>query len=102
MQFDEVVGTKSRKTENPYAVFRAGDWEWRVLKRYGKSEKPYARWFTAVSSPYTFGSFDLGDTYVADVVRHGQLVEVEGRAPTTEETLAVSELFEQASAPGWS
>lgn len=83
-----MVGKKTRPVENPYLVFqdaRAG-WTWKVLKAWqNDNAKPYARWFTAVSSPHTWGGYDMGDTYVADVVLYGRLVEVDGREPTAEE-----------------
>lgn len=72
---------KTADKDTPHAIFRSpdGTWEWRVLKTYkaAKNEKndPYARWFVAVKSPYTFGSFELGDTYAGEVRTHGSLVE---------------------------
>ena len=63
---------KMREQDNPYEVWsnKVG-WEWRVLKKYQKPEleakNPYARWFCAVKSPYTWGSFELGDVYVAEI-----------------------------------
>jgi hypothetical protein len=69
---------KTRKVEDPYEIWRAGDWEWRVLKKYQSEENetknPYARWFCAVKSPYTYGSFDMGDTYIRDIVGVAQKV----------------------------
>jgi len=67
---------KSRKVENPYEVWRSpdGSWEWKVLKKYkspeAEAKDPFARWFCAVSSPGTFGSYDLGDVYVREVKRN--------------------------------
>jgi hypothetical protein len=60
---------KLRKVDNPYEVWATDDgWEWRVLKKYQvDDDKPFARWFCAVKSPNTFGSFDMGDVYVADI-----------------------------------
>ena len=70
---------KSRKVDNPYATFfvenkETGAWiEWRVLKTYQlphkEQENPYGRWFVAASSPYTNGSYDMGDTYINDIIR---------------------------------
>jgi hypothetical protein len=63
---------KQRPVDKPYMIF-ANDsgWEWRVLKCYQTPDKeegnPYARWFCAVKSPFTFGSWEYGDTYVKDV-----------------------------------
>jgi len=61
---------KSRKVEEPYEVWMSPDrsWEWRILKKWqGDDDKPYARWFCAVKSPMTYGSFELGDVYVSDI-----------------------------------
>lgn len=65
---------KSRKVGDPYLVFEAGDWRWEVLKSWqGDDAKQYARWFTYVTSPMTFGGGDMGDTYVTDVVLNAKL-----------------------------
>ncbi|MCC7144264.1 MAG: hypothetical protein IT349_19385 [Candidatus Eisenbacteria bacterium] len=62
---------KSRKVADPYWVLIAGDWTWKVLKLYKSPESslkdPFSRAFCAVSSPHTFGSYDLGDVYVKDI-----------------------------------
>jgi len=72
---------KTRKTEQPYAIFRAGDITWHVLKTYKKpsseSKDPYARWFVAAKSAATYGSFDMGDTYKSEVASYGRLVAAE-------------------------
>jgi hypothetical protein len=58
---------KMRKVDEPYETFVTKNWEWRVLKHYASPESeerdPYARVFCAVKSPYTFGSWEYGDTY---------------------------------------
>lgn len=65
---------KTRPVGDPYMVFEAGDWTWKVLKSWQYDDaKQYARWFCAVSSPMTYGGYDLGDTYVADVVQHAAM-----------------------------
>ena len=68
---------KSRTEDEPYAIFNAGHFEWRVLKTYklAKNEEgdPYARWFLAAKSEYTHGSFELGDGYSKDIWEHGVL-----------------------------
>lgn len=71
--------SKSRKTETPYAIYRAGDMVWHVLKTYKqvKNEDTYARWFVAAKSAATWGSFEMGDTYAIEVKRYGQLVAAE-------------------------
>ena len=58
---------KTRKVENPYEIWAAGNWEWRVLKKYksptNEAKDRYARWFVAVKSPMTYGSYEYGDEY---------------------------------------
>ena len=74
---------KSRPIENPYAIYKGygpfGDTEVRVLKTYQSAEKEktnqYARWFVAVKSDFTYGSFDMGDSYIVDAIRGLSLVE---------------------------
>ncbi len=69
---------KERKVEEPYEIWRTpdGSWEWRVLKKWQLDDnKPYARWFCAVKSPFTYGSFEIGDVYVKDIKEHAVKVE---------------------------
>jgi len=48
---------------------RDGTWRWYCLKKWQADDnKPFARWFCAVSSPFTHGGYDYGDTYVSDIV----------------------------------
>jgi len=67
---------KTRPVDNPYEIWKSfdGTWEWKVLKKYQKPSKElknrFARWFCAVSSPYTqytHGSYELGDVYVHEI-----------------------------------
>jgi len=68
---------RSRTKENPYAIWQGfgafGDTEVRLLKTYQKpsneSKNPYARWFVAVRSDHTYGSFDMGDSYISEVTQ---------------------------------
>ena len=80
---------KSRKVNNPYEVWVAGDWQWRVLKKYQNPEKEagnrYARWFCAVKSPMTMGSYDLGDVYVTEVTEYATKAGTEDMARLLEE-----------------
>jgi|TARA_R110000737_G_scaffold218569_1_gene234825 hypothetical protein len=67
---------KTRKTDNPYEVYQGmNGFEWRVLKKYQNTENeaknPYARWFCAVKSNYTYGEFELGDVYVSEIKMNG-------------------------------
>jgi len=70
---------KSRPLASPHAIYRAGpDFFWHVLKTYKRPDRervdPFARWMVAAKSDATFGSFDMGDTYVRDVTGYGRLV----------------------------
>ena len=70
---------KTRDIDNPYEVWRGpANFEWRVLKKYqspeNEAKNEYARWFCAVKSDMTYGSFELGDTYVADIKAYGTKV----------------------------
>lgn len=63
---------KARPIENPYEIWLTpdGSWEWKVLKKWQvDDDKQYARWYCAVKSPFTHGSYEYGDTYVADIKR---------------------------------
>lgn len=74
---------KTRPVNNPYEIWQSvvGSWEWRVLKKYQTPEKemnnPYARWFCAVKSPFTYGDWEYGDTYVKDIVNNARMVKGE-------------------------
>ena len=65
---------KSRKTDTPYAIFKGygpfGETEMRLLKTYQlpakEKENPYARWFVAVKTDMTYGSYDMGDSYIRE------------------------------------
>lgn len=65
---------KTRPIDNPYLTIIAGEWEFRILKAYqtyaNEHDNEHARWFCAVKSPYTYGTFEMGDTYVHDVARY--------------------------------
>ena len=62
---------KTRKQDEPYAIYRDGTWEYRILKLNqapaNAAKNQYASAFCAVSSPMTHGSFDLGHTYLNDI-----------------------------------
>ena len=71
---------KSRPVEKPYEIWQShdGSWTWKVLKKWQKDDnKPYARWFCAVSSPMTHGGYDLGDVYVTDIKTYARLIETD-------------------------
>lgn len=62
---------KTAKQDKPYFELTDGNFTYKVLKLYKSPEAslkdPYARAFCATLSPYTFGSWELGDGYVKDV-----------------------------------
>lgn len=59
---------KTRPVHNPYEIWSNGDWTWRVLKKWQADDnKPYARWFCHVTSPFCPGG-ELGDCYVKDII----------------------------------
>ena len=65
-----------RPINNPYEVWQldSWEWEWRVLKKWQvNDDEPYARWFCAVRSPYTHGTWDFGDVYVQDIKKYAIL-----------------------------
>jgi len=76
---------KSRPVDKPYAIYKGvgpfGNTEVRVLKTYQSTEKEkgntYAKWFVAVKTDWAYGSFDMGDSYVSEVVRGLDLVDCE-------------------------
>jgi alpha-tubulin suppressor-like RCC1 family protein len=80
---------KMRPVNRPYEIWEAegrdGKWEWRVLKAWQTDPyKPNARWFCAVKSPMTFGSFDMGDVYAADVIKYAHRVYRDPELPEEE------------------
>lgn len=53
---------------NPYEVWKNhSGWEWRVLKKYQADDnKPFARWFCWVCSPFCPDG-EFGDVYVKEI-----------------------------------
>ena len=74
---------KTAKVEVPYAVYRGagpfGNTEVHVLKTYqlpeNERKNEYARWLIAVKSDFTYGSFDMGDSYIKEAIAGLPLVE---------------------------
>jgi len=59
---------KTRPDTDPYEVWAAGSWTWKVLKKWqADDDKPSARWFCQVITPYTTERGDLGDVYVSEI-----------------------------------
>lgn len=73
---------KMRPVSNPYEIWEGygplQGWTWKVLKKYqtpeNEAKNPYARWMCAVSSPFTHGGEDMGDTYIKDVITSAKMV----------------------------
>lgn len=68
---------KLRKVDDPYEVWQSVDhsWEWRVLKKWQTDDnKPFARWFCAVKSPFTYGRYEYGDVYVKEIKAYADKV----------------------------
>jgi len=86
---------KKTQTNPPYAVFESdGGWRWEVLKAYqNDNAAEYARWFVNVSSPFTYGSSEMGDTYVTEVIQNGTLVEVNGQPASSEDHAEIEHLL---------
>ena len=64
---------KTTKLDDPHAVLiDEQGWVYLVLKTYQKPAKEgksqFARWMVAVQSPFTHGSFEIGDTYIFDIL----------------------------------
>ena len=60
---------RMRKPDNPYEIWETpdGSWKWYVLKKWQLDDnKPYARWFCMVYSPFVPDG-EMGDVYVADI-----------------------------------
>lgn len=59
---------KTRSVDNPYLTVEGNGWTYKVLKANTTDPgKSGGSWFCAVSSPYTFGGYDMGDTYITQV-----------------------------------
>jgi len=59
---------KTRPRENPWLIFKGDGFEYRVLQAHNrKPDGATSSWYCAVKSPYTFGTYDMGDTYIQSV-----------------------------------
>ena len=71
---------KTVSVDKPYETYKneMAGFEWRVLKKYQNEENeaknPYARWYCAVKSPYTYDAWEYGDVYVKEVKDMGRKV----------------------------
>jgi hypothetical protein len=63
---------KTRPKDNPYEVWKGSamgedGWTWNVLKKWqADDEKPFARWFCFVTSPFC-PEGEYGDVYVKEI-----------------------------------
>ena len=67
---------KTRPKDNPYEVWVSldGTWTWKVLKKWqADDDKPYARWFCDVVSPFCPDG-EMGDVYVTDIKENARKV----------------------------
>ena len=70
---------KTRKIDSPYEIWKGpANFEWRVLRKYqtpeNEAKNPYARWFCAVKSNFTYDSWEMGDVYVSEIKEYGTKV----------------------------
>ena len=75
-----MAQSKTKPLDDPYAIYRSDllpHWEWRVLKKWQKDDnKPFARWFCAVKSPFTYNEWEYGDTYVEEILKDAKAYEI--------------------------
>ena len=66
--------SKTTSQAEPYAIYKneMAGFEYKVLKTYQRPDKErlnqYSRWFLATKSPYTYGSYELGDGYINQIL----------------------------------
>tara|TARA_R110000796_G_scaffold245976_1_gene370509 strand:+ start:679 stop:945 length:267 start_codon:yes stop_codon:yes gene_type:complete len=71
---------KTQPLDEPYAVYKNDQrgWEWRILATRKMPENeagsPFAIWYVAAKSPFTYGDWEYADTYKSEVIQNGQLV----------------------------
>lgn len=72
---------KTRPESDPYLTVDGGNgFIYKVLKAYAADpDKQYARWFLSTTSPYTHGSGEMGDGYIAEVT--GRIVQRDPSVP---------------------
>jgi len=78
-KYTPQAGEPKYLTYKPYEIWESydGSWKWYVLKKWqADDDKPYARWFTLVTSPIV-PEGEMGDTYVKDIKQHARRVYVD-------------------------
>jgi hypothetical protein len=59
---------KTRPVNDPYEIWIHDSCTWKVLKKWQANDnKPYARWFCFVTSPFC-PEGEMGDVYVKDII----------------------------------
>lgn len=62
--------SKTRPVDDPYEIWKAGDWLWLVLKKWQdpvhEAKNPNARWFCLVKTPIV-PEGEMGDVYVTSI-----------------------------------
>lgn len=72
---------KERKPNDPYEVWadKSSGWEWHVLKKWqANDDKPYARWYCLVKSPFVPDG-EIGDVYVSEIKQYATKLNDRGR-----------------------
>jgi hypothetical protein len=79
---------KTRDINTPYEIWVGpAGFVWKVLKKYqnpeNEAKNKYARWFCAVKSNFTYGSYEYGDVYVSEILENGipLWVDTDGATP---------------------
>lgn len=58
---------KTRPKDDPYEIWEGNGWTWKVLKKWQvNDDKPFARWFCFVTSPFC-PEGEMGDVYVSEI-----------------------------------
>ena len=71
---------KMRPSDKPYMTIVANGWMWKVRKGYvANPDQPFARVFAEVTSPFTMGGSDMGDTYWVDI--RGKVTQLDRSVP---------------------
>tara|TARA_R110002020_G_scaffold92079_2_gene223213 strand:+ start:300 stop:569 length:270 start_codon:yes stop_codon:yes gene_type:complete len=72
---------KTADIDSPYAIYvdKRFSYEYKVLKTYQTKDKEsknhHAKWKLAIKSPFTLGSYEIGDDYCLNILLHSGLVE---------------------------
>ena len=88
---EKNLWAKTRPISNPYATVSYNGWTWRILKAYQSRSRErtnrFARYYCAVSSPFTYEGYDIGDVYISGIPMTADLVAALEERATKEATL---------------